>query len=288
MISIDDVEYAASKHAVLTEHIGMLYSQYLKPFSLLLKNYTDLPPPLTANDIITSAQAVESAEDTYIRVKSTSILQKVARLKYEAEHAEHVISRLLEPLRVAVKSGRSSSAKKESVSGQRMLISLLMSSDEDFFTRCSSKSTFEELASTLVELQSSPSPGKSAPNTLKIDSTDRELREAVMMFDLEIFVAYMEEWKQRVDDIVGLTNSNDFEKTYKKLCTVRLTVQRAIESYEANIMLMNSSLQQINEVRNQLLIYKPILEQLAYIELSDSVEVTLPPETAGPSSSLSV
>eukprot|EP01041_Mallomonas_annulata_P000562 gene562-1083_t len=290
---VDELEESLSKQSILTDHLGELNTSYLHPLSALLRKYEELPPALSANDVILLAQNIEHAEEAYNKSKSVDVLQQVARMKAEAEYIEGIVNAMLLPLRVAARASKAPSPRRETSSVGRVFLPMLTGAEENFFVHSANRSTtIDEFTSCLLELHTSaPStittstPSSSSTNTspLKASPTtnvSNDLRVAVCGLDLELFWAYMEDWKLRADTIAHMTVSSEFEKAYKKLVQTRLDLQRANEQYEQRMTVMHHSLNKFNEVKGELLKFQSSLKQLCISELNEDIDIVLPNDTS--------
>ena len=127
------------RQKILLNHIYEIRLHILKPLLELIDEYHSLPN-MTGNwDLTRHLQAMETTENSYNEIRSLSIFIELAKLKHQAEYIENILLEMITPLQRAAKYQKIVLLRRDSASWIRVLLPLLQSSEEDFFTRMLNK-----------------------------------------------------------------------------------------------------------------------------------------------------
>eukprot|EP00602_Paraphysomonas_sp_CaronLab_P002074 CAMPEP_0185023812 /NCGR_PEP_ID=MMETSP1103-20130426/6432_1 /TAXON_ID=36769 /ORGANISM="Paraphysomonas bandaiensis, Strain Caron Lab Isolate" /LENGTH=425 /DNA_ID=CAMNT_0027556569 /DNA_START=33 /DNA_END=1310 /DNA_ORIENTATION=+ len=279
----DALEYLKSKQLISCSYLSEIKSQVHGPLASLLNKYSQLPSVNDSADMYAATQMVMGAESAYASARSAPLFVQIATCKKEAEFIEAEVGEMLKALRQAAKIiSKHAVVRRESV-WSRSLLPLLDCPTGELLARCCHKSAMENFASSVLELQAvikNPPQANAPPAVNRRAQLFAEIPDDVVvgieMFDIELFAAYLDDWRTRVCDIEVRSTTPEFDKRYKELVKLRLNFKKATESYEKKIEMYNDAKSHHNEVRSQLHMMKLKLQEICLSELKEEVEIILP------------
>ena len=280
-ILLDQIETNLSQQSLLLNYNSRLKERLHKPFAEIKAEMQTFRQLEKTSGAIASSKILSQAKQSYTTARSHAVLQKAAKLKSEAEHIEQLISAMIIPLRRMTKAlainatgsivvvAKECSSKDTNVVVRmwpQFLIQLLNCSLSEFLIRCGNKSTVEVFASSIVEQQNSLNAAEkileTAPQDSWLKTYATDLASVLAEFDIEIFAAYLSDWKIRVHSIDDTTGSVEFEGAYRSLSKARGDLIKAEEDHGKQLQVHEKATAKFADLQQRLVAVKSIAEMV--------------------------
>jgi len=288
---LDQLDKYRNRKSLLLDYLFRLKEKIHKPFADAQVELATLNVE-RSKGVVAATKALTSAKDSYSTCRKSAVLQKLQKLKFDAEDSERILEEMSLLLREEARHAVALSVKGSAVavaSGMSredhqaiaalwptFLIQLLSCTLSEFLVRCGNQSTVEMFASSLLELQNSigkvlQPAGSSAETSGVKDGADSsskyeiyvsKLSVSVTGFDVELFAAYIKDWRTRVQAIDLITGTSEFETAYKALSKSRSDLLKASEEYKRQSSSQEKHIVKFNNLRRRLIALKAMGEKV--------------------------
>jgi hypothetical protein len=262
--SLSKVEVAASKQMTLLDFLRGIKNSLHRPITNLLNELNEL----AAMRDSTPSQSLKEYEELcrlelkYEKSRSAGVLQEAAVIRAEVDLLATELSNQIAPVRELVQRKPYDGGKRDASLG---CVKRLMSLDDtDLHTAlASSQSVREDFALAMLELSS------------HVDSLSSDIK-ILENFDLEIFLAYLEDWRERVENVVKLQSTTEFVSKLKDLNISREELKKAIVHYREMSSTRDIVTTRFMALQQKMAITKVEVEKLCLSAIKLNVDIVLP------------
>ena len=181
-----------------------------------------------------------------------------------AEHMEKTVA----PLRKAIQGVASTDTQADAALSSLRRI-LMLRGEEFLASLMASEQLRESLAVALLELES---------RGAKVLRSNKELNDAVENFDIDLFLAYLKDWMERVNSLADQEADVMFTEAIRQLEACRTYLEDAMDHSAKAISTEDSVSSRFLVLKRQMLELKVEVEMLCQVELNGLCEIQVPME----------